>query len=214
MPQPNPKALKAVRHSKLALGIPYVWGGVNYDSGVDCSGLIYVAYRAAGVLLPRTSQKMYQDPTFRPVTIATILPGDLVFSEKDGIGLPGHVVMSVGGGKVIAARYTGTRVQLQNIADLSYFAIKRPLPAVGEGPYIGGNVIGQTTTTETGNGKGTSVEKEQSTLHRLEGGFSALTDPHTWYRVGQVLLGAVTIMLGLVILNRSTVLTVATRGAM
>lgn len=191
---PNPKALQAVRYSRLALGIPYAWGGTNYSVGVDCSGLIYTAYNlGAGVTLPRTSQAMYAEPGFRPVKVAQAIPGDLVFGDMGTDG-PGHVVLAIGDGKCIAAEHTGTRVQIMDIpsafgAGLMLQTAKRPLPAVGEGAYSGGQVI--TASGSGGGGSGSSF------LGGLTSGFSALTDPHTYYRAGQVILGALFVFIGI-----------------
>src|SRR5262247_3829012 len=116
MPDPNPRALAAVRYSRLALGKPYVWGGTDYAKGVDCSGLVYTAYLLGAHMpsFPRTSQAQWSEPSFRPVPVKSVIPGDLVFAYMESGG-PGHVVMAIGGGNVIAAPHTGTTVQIQTI---------------------------------------------------------------------------------------------------
>jgi tape measure domain-containing protein len=42
-------------------GITYTWGGVSPQTGFDCSGFIYAAYKAAGVSIPRTSDTQFYD---------------------------------------------------------------------------------------------------------------------------------------------------------
>jgi cell wall-associated NlpC family hydrolase len=49
-------ALVAVEYAISQLGTPYRWGGDSQGVGFDCSGLAQAAYRAAGVVLPRTAQ--------------------------------------------------------------------------------------------------------------------------------------------------------------
>src|SRR5579862_702282 len=106
--QPDPKAYAAARYAKLALGKPYVWGGTNYNLGVDCSGLCFTAYRMAGYPIPRTSEEQFNIGT--AVSKGREIPGDLIFSypNEGGVPGPGHVVMSLGNGKVISADHTGT----------------------------------------------------------------------------------------------------------
>jgi cell wall-associated NlpC family hydrolase len=56
------------------LGTPYVWGGLGRD-GLDCSGLVHLAFRAIGVRVPRDAadQAAYAEPVGEPQ------PGDLYF---------------------------------------------------------------------------------------------------------------------------------------
>lgn len=216
--QPNPKALQAVRYSHLALGKPYVYGGTSYKTGVDCSGLIYVAYvLGAHVNIPRTSETQWQDTSFRPVSMKDVIPGDLVFGNKGEqiAGLPGHVILAIGGGKAICAQHTGTNVVIMPITDAftagAIMGAKRPLPAVGEGTYSGGTVLtsdGSSSGSTAGGNGGTSF------LGGLVSGFDTLTDPHTWYRVGEVLGGIVALVLGLIILFRKEAVAGAQIAAM
>ncbi len=85
------------------IGTWYVWGGAS-KSGVDCSGLIMLAYDAAGIYFPHYSGAMYED-TMR-VPLVDIEPGDLLFYGYDG---DQHVAMYVGDGKMIEAEMTGTQ---------------------------------------------------------------------------------------------------------
>jgi cell wall-associated NlpC family hydrolase len=50
-------AKDAVSVAQEFLGAPYQWGGVE-SLGLDCSGLIQTAYKAAGVALPRDSDML------------------------------------------------------------------------------------------------------------------------------------------------------------
>ena len=103
-------AAAAIAFAKAQLGKPYQWGAAGPDS-YDCSGLVYAAYAAAGVHIARTTYQWQQDGPVVPLT--QIQPGDLLFSAgSDGTpGNPGHVVMYLGGGKVIQAPQAGQDVQ-------------------------------------------------------------------------------------------------------
>ena len=48
---PSPAAATAVAFARAQLGKPYLWGGTGPDA-FDCSGLVMMAYQAAGVTHP------------------------------------------------------------------------------------------------------------------------------------------------------------------
>ena len=105
-PPPDSKANIAIRAAESYLGVWYSWGGAS-RSGVDCSGLVMLAYDAAGIYLPHYSGSQYAD-TMR-VPLSDIQPGDLLFYGYNG---DEHVAMYVGGGQMIEAATTGTQVHI------------------------------------------------------------------------------------------------------
>ena len=89
------------------LGKPYVFGSGPSTDSFDCSDLIQWTYKQMGINIPRVTYD--QIKAGRSVKGKPLQPGDLIFPHT------GHVVMYVGGGKVIAAPYTGTVVQYQPV---------------------------------------------------------------------------------------------------
>lgn len=105
----------AVTEAKKYLGVAYVWGGTS-PSGFDCSGLVWYIYKDLGISLNRVSQDQYKQGM--PLTREELMPGDLVFFEKNGD--VHHVGIYVGNGYMIHAPYTGAVVSYQSI-DSPYY---------------------------------------------------------------------------------------------
>jgi cell wall-associated NlpC family hydrolase len=111
-PPPDSLGAAAVAAAETFLGPPatwYQWGGAS-RSGVDCSGLVMLAYDAVGVSLPHYSGAQFND-TVR-VPLWNIQPGDLLFYGYNGAD---HVAMYVGGGNMIEAPETGYQVHITPI---------------------------------------------------------------------------------------------------
>jgi len=113
-PAPPPDGLgeAAVAAAESYLGPPatwYAWGGAS-RSGVDCSGLVMLAYDAVGISLPHYSGAQYDDT--ERVPLWDIQPGDLLFYGYNGNE---HVAMYVGGGNMIEAPETGYQVHITPI---------------------------------------------------------------------------------------------------
>ncbi|KUJ70801.1 hypothetical protein ACZ90_00325 [Streptomyces albus subsp. albus] len=108
-----------VNTARTALGVPYVWGGTNLSSGVDCSGLVQQVYRAYGIDLPRVTYD--QINVGYSVQPNKLRPGDLVFFDTDRKRTgPDHVGIYIGGGKFIHAPRPGDKVKISSLADSYY----------------------------------------------------------------------------------------------
>lgn len=87
---------------------PYVWGAQGPNS-YDCSGLVFAAYRAAGLNWPywsRLNAALYSVSTMH-VKLNMLVPGDLLFYSYDGtVGNIHHVGIYAGDGMMWEANST------------------------------------------------------------------------------------------------------------
>jgi cell wall-associated NlpC family hydrolase len=110
---------RVIASAKSILGTKYVWGGKT-DEGLDCSGLVQRAYRAAGVNLPRDADQ--QALVGRMVATRwlrdAMQPGDVMFFLS-GRGTVSHTAIYLGGGKFIEASGT-VRISSLNEGDENF----------------------------------------------------------------------------------------------
>lgn len=133
------------------LGTPYLWGGESEaEGGVDCSGLIIAAFKAAGVPLPGRPIASELGKMGTPVPLAQAQPGDVVYYDKPG--RTDHVGIYLGGNKMINAPYAGTNVRVDSVGTPT--SVRRLLPEEGGGAG-GGGVSVEAITTGIGLGVGT-----------------------------------------------------------
>jgi cell wall-associated NlpC family hydrolase len=112
------RAGKALQFALKQIGDKYVFGadGMTYW---DCSGLTMRAFQTAGVSLPHSSRAQYNYGKL--VKRSNLAAGDLVF-----FGRPiSHVGIYLGGGKMVHAPRSGSRVKVASASSL------------GNKPYIG-----------------------------------------------------------------------------
>lgn len=74
---------------------PYEWGGMT-PTGIDCSGLVHMGFRAAGRLVPRDADQ--QEAAGTPVDDPQ--PGDLV-TYADAGEPADHIAFWVGEGRIL-----------------------------------------------------------------------------------------------------------------
>lgn len=105
-PTPTATAQIAINYALAQLGAPYALGGTG--PAYDCSGLVMMAYRSAGISLPRTSEG--QIASGRSVSMSDLQPGDII-----GYYGGGHVAIYLGDGQVVHALNYGTPLSVTSL---------------------------------------------------------------------------------------------------
>ena len=107
---------------------PYVWGSEG-PSTFDCSGLVYAAYRAAGLGWPnwdRLNSALYSTYTMH-VSLKDLVPGDLLFySYKGSVSTIHHITIYAGDGMMWEANSKDRGLLYSNI-----YSIKGLMPFGG-----------------------------------------------------------------------------------
>ena len=110
---------KALAYAKVQVLArkPYVWGAQGPNS-FDCSGLVYAAYRAAGLGYPnwsRLNAALYFVDSER-VPLTNLIPGDLLFYSYDGsVQNIHHMAIYAGNGMMWEANSTRTGLLYSNM---------------------------------------------------------------------------------------------------
>ncbi|MFF5179838.1 NlpC/P60 family protein [Micromonospora sp. NPDC000316] len=107
---PDPADVLAV--AQRLLHVAYIWGGLSAH-GIDCSGLVHLAWRRFGVLLPRDADD--QAVATNPLPLGAERPGDLYFFARPGrkihhIGIVTAVAGGRGSRRMLHACYRRRRV--------------------------------------------------------------------------------------------------------
>ena len=122
--------LKAVAFAKkqVLARKPYIWGDEG-PNAFDCSGLVYAAYRSAGLGWPdwdRLNSSLYAGYT-KHVSLNELVPGDLLFySYKGTISSIHHISIYAGDGMMWEANSRG-----KGLLYSSMYSIKGLMPFGG-----------------------------------------------------------------------------------
>jgi cell wall-associated NlpC family hydrolase len=120
------------RAAKLFLKTPYLWGGRSQHmpflegvaTGVDCSGLVNLAYRISGMDIARDAHEQWMLSS--PIAADQLKPGDLIFiSKPNDFDSIRHVMLFLGKEKFIEAPGTGQTVCVRRFKERFGFSLNK-----------------------------------------------------------------------------------------
>jgi cell wall-associated NlpC family hydrolase len=84
-----------VEEARAYLGAPYLWGGMT-ERGIDCSGLVHMAWRRLGRIVPRDADQQEE----AAVTVTEPRYGDLATYGREAAT---HIAFWLGEGRILHA---------------------------------------------------------------------------------------------------------------
>jgi hypothetical protein len=172
-----------VADARKYLGVPYVWGGTDPASGLDCSGLVQKVYSDLGIDLPRVSRDQAKAGTAVP-SLDQAKPGDLLaFGEPVH-----HIAIYIGDGKMIHAPQPGENVKVSDVYETPS-AIRRILPDSGTAGVPAAAGIGGVSgaSPAPSGGQYAGLFAQATTRYGLpEGLLSAVAKAESGYNAGAV----------------------------
>lgn len=116
----NRRIGKVLAYALAQRGKWYRWGTAGPNT-YDCSGLVMAAYARVGVRLNHQSHSMMRQG--RAVSLRALHPGDVLYRwSRSG---QGHVVLYIGGGKIIEAPHSGAQVRVRALRVGEWFGARR-----------------------------------------------------------------------------------------
>ncbi|SBT47874.1 C40 family peptidase [Micromonospora narathiwatensis] len=130
LPAERPEAKEVLAAAERLRDLVYLWGGVS-SHGIDCSGLVHLAWRRYAVTLPRDADDQAEATT--PLALGEERPGDLYFFAR-----PGRRIHHVG---IVSSEPHGEVRRMLHACYLQRRVVEERLPPDREATLVGAHRV-------------------------------------------------------------------------